>query len=233
MWWRWYESIKWSRWQGGVLSSLLEANDDDLDWGWDYKYASFDLFLSVRIEQVINLSALTEVFQCHLQSIMNVATEDTTMEVSNIHGEKKPIPILKGTDVFINIIATHYNHMYLVFSWCLFHILVIKCSPNQITFPACYWDDPHKFNPLRFLKDWPLDAFLLFSAGEGWFSPFPKFAFFFIIKIIQDPKHALDKSKIGSIRNQHPYVSKKWHSMATSIASTMTILVHFWHGRMV
>ena len=66
--------------------------------------------------QVIDLSALTEVFQCRLRSVTNVAAEDTTMEVSNIRGEKKPIPILKGTDVFINIIATHYNHTYLVFS---------------------------------------------------------------------------------------------------------------------
>jgi cytochrome P450 len=37
-------------------------------------------------------------------------------------------------------------------------------KPN--TFSARYWDDPHTFNPSRFLKDWPRDAFMPFSAGE-------------------------------------------------------------------
>jgi len=30
---------------------------------------------------------------------------------------------------------------------------------------ARYWEDPHTFKPERFLKDWPRDAFLPFSAG--------------------------------------------------------------------
>lgn len=32
-------------------------------------------------------------------------------------------------------------------------------------FVAKYWDDPHRFNPSRFLGDWPRDAFLPFSGG--------------------------------------------------------------------
>ena len=43
---------------------------------------------------------------------------------------------------------------------------------QKISFSARYWDDPHKFNPSRFLKDWPRDAFLPFSAGKEYvFSP--------------------------------------------------------------
>jgi len=53
--------------------------------------------------------------------------------------KKKSIPIPKGTQLNIHIPGVHYNPRY--------------------------WDDPHKFNPSRFLKDWPRDAFLPFSAG--------------------------------------------------------------------
>lgn len=34
-----------------------------------------------------------------------------------------------------------------------------------MSFTAKYWDDPHRFNPARFLGDWPRDAFLPFSGG--------------------------------------------------------------------
>ena len=37
---------------------------------------------------------------------------------------------------------------------------------SKNTISARYWDDPDTFNPSRFLKDWPRDAFLPFSAGE-------------------------------------------------------------------
>ena len=53
------------------------------------------------------------------------------------------------------------------------------------TSSARYWDDPHTFKPSRFLKDWPRDAFLTFSAG-GRFSPF-KICPFLIIKIFRSP----------------------------------------------
>ena len=33
------------------------------------------------------------------------------------------------------------------------------------TLIARYWEDPYAFKPWRFLKDWPREAFLPFSAG--------------------------------------------------------------------
>ena len=52
---------------------------------------------------------------------------------------------------------------------------------NTFFLLARYWDDPHKFDPSRFLKDWPRDAFLPFSAGERWF-PLFKICFFSLSK---------------------------------------------------
>jgi len=71
--------------------------------------------------------------------IPKVAAEDTSIVASNIRGEKKTIPILKGTNIVIDTCGIHYNPRY--------------------------WDDPLTFKPSRFLKDWPRDAFLPFSAG--------------------------------------------------------------------
>ena len=98
-----------------------------------------------------------------------VAAEDTSLVTSNIRGEKKAVPILKGSVIFINTIGTHYNRTYLVFFLLMsgsYTNYEIKCSSNQNTISARYWDDPEAFNPSRFLKDWPRDAFLPFSAGE-------------------------------------------------------------------
>ena len=135
-----------------------------------------------------------------------VAAEDTTIVAGNIRGEKKVIPILKGTNIFIDPLGTHYNRKYLVFSWCLVHILMMKCSSLQNTFSARYWNDPHTFNPSRFLKDWPRDAFLPFSAGKKWVSLF-KILLFFIVKNMQEPVRVLDESMwILSSSNQKPFL---------------------------
>jgi uncharacterized protein YhbP (UPF0306 family) len=48
--------------------------------------------------------------------VPKVAAEDTSIVAGNIRGEKKTIPILKGTDIVIDIVGTHYNRTYLVFS---------------------------------------------------------------------------------------------------------------------
>ena len=48
---------------------------------------------------------------------------------------------------------------------------VDKLFSKQNIFSARYWDDPHTFNPSRFLKDWPRDAFVPFSSGKKFFSP--------------------------------------------------------------
>ena len=65
-----------------------------------------------------------------------------------------------------------------VFSRCLFlqetH-LVTDMSIIPL-FSARYWEDPHKFNPSRFLGDWPRDAFLPFSGGK-YFIPSKLYSF--------------------------------------------------------
>jgi len=72
--------------------------------------------------------------------IPKVAAEDTTLVTSNIHGEKKTIPVPKGTYITIDASGVHYNPRY--------------------------WKDPHTFNYSRFLApDWPRDALLSFSSG--------------------------------------------------------------------
>ena len=50
-----------------------------------------------------------------MTGIPKVAAEDTSLVTSNIRGEKKAVPILKGSVIFINTIGTHYNRTYLVF----------------------------------------------------------------------------------------------------------------------
>ncbi|KAF8967870.1 cytochrome P450 [Flammula alnicola] len=71
--------------------------------------------------------------------IPKIAAEDTSLVTSNIRGETTTVPIPRGTDITINVPGLHYNPRY--------------------------WEDPHTFKPERFLKDWPRDAFVPFSAG--------------------------------------------------------------------
>ena len=42
-------------------------------------------------------------------AIPKVATEDISIVAGNIHGEKKAIPISKGTAIIIDIVGTHFN----------------------------------------------------------------------------------------------------------------------------
>jgi len=72
-------------------------------------------------------------------NIPKVCEEDTTLTVGNAAGEKLTIPVLKGVRITIDTPGLHYNPRY--------------------------WKDPHSFKPARFLKDWPRDAFVPFSAG--------------------------------------------------------------------
>ena len=41
--------------------------------------------------------------------IPKVAAEDTSLVASNIRGEKKTIPIPKGTEIVLDIAGIHYN----------------------------------------------------------------------------------------------------------------------------
>ncbi|KDR75778.1 hypothetical protein GALMADRAFT_248465 [Galerina marginata CBS 339.88] len=74
-----------------------------------------------------------------VSAIPKIAAEDTSLVASNCHGEQTTVPIPKGTDITISTPGLHYNPRY--------------------------WEDPQEFKPARFLKDWPRDAFLPFSAG--------------------------------------------------------------------
>ncbi|KAI0676506.1 cytochrome P450 [Trametes maxima] len=67
------------------------------------------------------------------------ATEDTSFTTTNAAGEKRTIPVPKGTYVTIQPPALHSNPKY--------------------------WEDPDVFKPARFLGDYPRDAFLPFSGG--------------------------------------------------------------------
>ena len=41
--------------------------------------------------------------------IPKIVAEDTSIVASNIRGEKKTIPILKGTDIVLDTPGIHYN----------------------------------------------------------------------------------------------------------------------------
>ncbi|KAJ3514323.1 hypothetical protein NLJ89_g2441 [Agrocybe chaxingu] len=72
-------------------------------------------------------------------AIPKFAAEDTTLSATDSKGVKITVPVPKGTDITIAVPGLHYNPRY--------------------------WEDPHAFKPERFLKDWPRDAFVPFSAG--------------------------------------------------------------------
>ena len=110
----------------------------------------------------------------------------------NIRGEKKAIPIPKGTNILINVVGTHYNRTYLVSSADVSGFIYF--DDEKYLFSARYWDDPHTFKPSRFLKDWPRDAFLPFSAGEMMVFLFLKNLPFFHYRNMQEPVRALDES---------------------------------------
>jgi len=71
--------------------------------------------------------------------IPKYAEEDTFFTTKNSKGENITVTVPKGTYISINTPGLHYNPRY--------------------------WKDPHKFDPSRFLGDWPRDAFLPFSGG--------------------------------------------------------------------
>lgn len=90
-------------------------------------------------------------------TIPKISTEDTTLVIESIHGEKKTIPIQKGTELIISAFGLHYNRK---FFWRP------DRSYDWLSISARYWKDPHSFKPSRFLEDWPRDAFLPFSVGK-------------------------------------------------------------------
>ncbi|KAH7868688.1 cytochrome P450, partial [Lentinula edodes] len=64
---------------------------------------------------------------------------DTVVTVTSSNGSRHPVPVPKGTDVYIDIVGLHYN--------------------------SHYWVQPDTFAPKRFLGDWSRDAFLPYGLG--------------------------------------------------------------------
>lgn len=61
----------------------------------------------------------------------------------------------------LHALGMHYNRTSLLIS--LYFRTPVQVLTRRRA--AKYWTDPHRFNPSRFLGDWPRDAFLPFSGG--------------------------------------------------------------------
>jgi Cytochrome P450 len=66
------------------------------------------------------------------------------------------IAVPKGTQLSPMVIALHYSRMY--------NRTVFWSDPNPVT-PAKLWDEPSKFKPDRFLREYDQNAFIPFSMG--------------------------------------------------------------------
>ena len=71
------------------------------------RYECFRLFVSSQYKSWLKLTITPQV-----TGIPKVAAEDTSIMASNIRGEKKSIPILKGTSIIIDTCGLHYNRTY-------------------------------------------------------------------------------------------------------------------------
>jgi hypothetical protein len=78
------------------------------------RYECFRLFVSPSQYKILNNDSRSRLTP-QVTGIPKVAAEDTSIVASNIHGEKKTIPILKGTKIVIDTCGIHYNRTYLVF----------------------------------------------------------------------------------------------------------------------
>ncbi|TDL22808.1 614/534 cytochrome P450 [Rickenella mellea] len=74
-----------------------------------------------------------------VNGIPKKAAEDFSLSTSMTSGEKRVIPVPRGSVIILHVPGIHYNPKY--------------------------WKDPHEFKPKRFLEDYNRDAFIPFSAG--------------------------------------------------------------------
>jgi len=116
---------------------------------------------TLRMFPPVSIPYIQDEFHCltsyQATAIYKTAAEDTSLVTSNIHGEKCTVPIPKGVEIAISVPGLHYNRKAAYFHFCALSLYRTL---------ARYWEDPYAFRPSRFLKDWPRDAFLPFSAGN-------------------------------------------------------------------
>ena len=123
-------------------------------------------------------------------TIPKQSAEDTAFTTTNAAGEKRTIPVPKGTFVTVHTPGLHNNRTsphrrpflaFPAFGSLRFSLSLPSTSPTHalsplthshqrrppaaLPSPAKYWADPDKFDPSRFLRDYPRDAFLPFSGG--------------------------------------------------------------------
>ena len=125
-------------------------------------------------------------------TIPKQSAEDTSFTTTNAAGEKRTIPVPKGTYVTVHTPGLHNNRTSYPHSCSSITLVVhlpfhvpptlpnlcppllssILCGSALTTSPplpslptAKYWEDPDAFKPGRFLKDYPRDCFLPFSGG--------------------------------------------------------------------
>ena len=146
------------------------------------RYDCFRLFVPSRYKYWPKLTITPQA-----TLVIKAATEDTSIVAGNINGEKKSIPIAKGTDIVIDILGTHYNRTYLVFSWWFIHWWW-NVSPNNkpfqlVTGMTHIHSTLHVFSENGLVT--PL-CLLVLVRNFFFFSPFI-ICTFFIIKICRSP----------------------------------------------
>lgn len=94
-------------------------------------------------------------------TIPKQSSEDTSFTTTNAAGEKRTVPVPKGTFVTVHTPGLHNNRMFLC--------LISYPARNALIYNSCntakYWEDPDAFRPGRFLGNYPREAFLPFSGG--------------------------------------------------------------------
>ena len=93
--------------------------------------------------------------------VPKVASEDCVLYPRDGSGNRVPVFVPKGSDIMFHMPGLHFNRAY-----SFLHFVHEESSYTHDGVIAKYWENPHEFDPSRFLKpDWPRDAFMPFSGG--------------------------------------------------------------------